>query len=44
VCLIGWLILSVVQAAGEIQTAFYAAIMVAISWPVYRLIIRYRSN
>jgi len=38
-CLLGWIGLSLFQAVSEIETAFYAAIMVVVSWPVYRLII-----
>jgi APA family basic amino acid/polyamine antiporter len=41
--LIGWLLIALFQAVAEIQAAAYAAIMVAISWPVYRAIIRSRS-
>jgi len=36
VCLLGWLIIALFQAVAEIETAAYAAIMVAIAWPVYR--------
>jgi APA family basic amino acid/polyamine antiporter len=43
-CLVGWLFISLFQAVVEIHTAAYAAIMVAISWPVYRAIVRSRSN
>jgi hypothetical protein len=32
------------EAVAEIETAAYAAIMVAISWPVYRYLVRSRSN
>ena len=38
-CLLGWIGLSLFQAISEIETAIYAAIMVVVSWPVYRLII-----
>jgi len=38
-CLLGWIGLSLFQAISEIETAIYAAIMVLVSWPVYRLII-----
>ncbi len=44
ICLFGWLVLALFQAAAEIITAVYAAIMVAVSWPVYRIIIRSGSN
>jgi len=43
-CLVGWLFISLFQAVVEIHTAAYAAIMVAISWPVYRALVRSRSN
>jgi len=43
-CVLGWLALALFQAVAEIHTAVYAAIMVAISWPVYRFLIRNRSN
>ncbi len=39
-CLLCWLALALFQAAAEIDTAVYAAIMVAISWPVYRVLVR----
>jgi APA family basic amino acid/polyamine antiporter len=42
--LFGWLVLALFQAVNEIDTAAYAAIMVAISWPVYRYLVRSRSN
>jgi len=43
-CLIGWFVLSLFQAIAEINTAVYAAIMVAISWPVYRALVRRRGS
>jgi APA family basic amino acid/polyamine antiporter len=43
-CLFGWLLLALFQAVSEIDTAAYAAIMVAISWPVYRALVRRGSN
>jgi APA family basic amino acid/polyamine antiporter len=43
-CLVCWLLISVFQAAAAIDTAAYAAIMVAISWPVYRGLVRSGSN
>jgi APA family basic amino acid/polyamine antiporter len=43
-CLFGWLFLALFQAVAEIDTAAYAAIMVAISWPVYRILTRPGSN
>jgi len=44
ICLVGWLLIAVFQAVAEIDTAAYAAIMVAISWPVYRSLVRSGSN
>ena len=43
-CLLGWLALALFQAVAEIDTAVYAAIMMAISWPVYRVLVRRGSN
>jgi len=43
-CLFGWFGLALFQAVAEIDTAAYAAIMVAISWPVYRALVRRGSN
>jgi len=43
-CLFGWLLIALFQAAAEIDTAAYAAIMVAVSWPVYRALVRRRSD
>ena len=43
-CLFGWLLIALFQAVAEIETAAYAAIMVAISWLVYRILMRSRSN
>jgi APA family basic amino acid/polyamine antiporter len=43
-CLFGWLVIALFQAVAEIDTAAYAAIFVAISWPVYRHLMRSRSN
>ncbi len=43
-CLVGWLFISVFQTVAEIHTAAYAAIMVAISWPVYRVLVRSGSK
>jgi APA family basic amino acid/polyamine antiporter len=44
ICLLGWVVLATFQAAAEIETGAYAAIMVAISWPVYRFLVRSGSN
>lgn len=43
-CVLGWLVLALFQAVAEIHTAVYAAIMVAISWPVYRILSRSKRN
>jgi APA family basic amino acid/polyamine antiporter len=43
-CLFGWILVALFQVGVEIDTAAYAAVMVAISWPVYRAIVRSRSN
>jgi len=40
VCLIGWTIVTLFQAYVEIETALYAAAMVAVSWPVYQYLTR----
>ena len=40
ICLMGWIFFTLFQTVAEIETALYAAIMLAISWPVYRLIVR----
>jgi APA family basic amino acid/polyamine antiporter len=39
-CLLGWIVLALFQVATQIETAAYAAIMVGVSWPVYRTIVR----
>ena len=44
ICLLGWLLIALFQAVAEVEAAAYAAIMVLISWPVYRIIVRSRSN
>ena len=44
VCLIGWTIVTVFQAVSEPDTAFSALIMVAVSWPVYRFLIKLRKS
>jgi APA family basic amino acid/polyamine antiporter len=43
-CLFGCIFLTLFQAVAQIDTAAYAAIFVAISWPVYRYLVRSRSN
>ncbi len=39
-CLFGWILIALFQVGVEIDTAAYAAIFVAISWPVYRILVR----
>ena len=39
-CLFGWILIALFQVGVEIDTAAYAAIFVAISWPVYRVLMR----
>jgi APA family basic amino acid/polyamine antiporter len=34
-CLVGWSVITVFQAYSERETAMYAVVMVAVSWPVY---------
>jgi APA family basic amino acid/polyamine antiporter len=43
-CLLGWLLIALFQAVAEIDTAAYAAIMVAVSWLVYRTLMRSESK
>jgi len=43
-CLLGWVLISVFQAVAELHTALYAAIMVAVAWPVYQVLVRTGSN
>ncbi len=44
ICLFGWILIALFQVGVEIETAAYAAIFMAISWPVYRYVLRSRSN
>jgi APA family basic amino acid/polyamine antiporter len=44
ICLLGWLFLALFQAVAEIDTAIYAAIMIAISLPVYWILKRQRKK
>jgi APA family basic amino acid/polyamine antiporter len=44
ICLFGCIFLTLFEAVAQIDTAAYAAIFVAISWPVYRYLMRSRSN
>jgi len=43
-CLSGWVFFTLFQTVAEIETAIYAAMMMAISWPVYRFIIRNKKR
>ena len=40
ICLLGWIVLALFQVVAQIETAAYASILVAISWPIYRIIVR----
>jgi len=44
ICLIGCIFFSLFEVVAQIHTAVYAVIFVSISWPVYRYIVRSRSN
>ena len=39
-CLVAWTIITLFQAYVERETAVYAVVMVAVSWPVYRYLAR----
>ncbi|HCC71436.1 MAG TPA: hypothetical protein DEQ09_09855 [Bacteroidales bacterium] len=39
-CLFGWIALTVFETVAQIETAIYAAILVVIAWPIYRVIVR----
>ena len=43
-CLVGCILLTLFEVVAQIDTAVYAAIFVAISWPVYRGLVRPRSK
>ena len=43
-CLAGWLMIVIFQAVSEPKTALYALIMIAVSWPVYRLLVKTRKG
>jgi len=43
-CLLGWLLIGLYDAVAEIHTAGYAAILIAVSWPVYRYLVRSGSS
>jgi len=40
----GWVFFTLFQTVAEIETAIYAALMMAVSWPVYRFIIRNKKR
>jgi APA family basic amino acid/polyamine antiporter len=44
ICLLCWIVLGIFQAVAQIETAIYAVILVAISWPIYLLILRSRKS
>jgi len=44
ICLFAWLLMGLYEAVAEVETAVYALIMVAISWPVYKYLVRSGSN
>ncbi len=39
-CLVGWLLITLFQGYAERETAIYAVLMIAASWPVYRYVSR----
>jgi APA family basic amino acid/polyamine antiporter len=43
-CLFGWLFIALFQAVAEVEVAVYAVILVAVSWPVYWALTRFRAN
>jgi len=44
VCLVVWTVITLFQAYVERETAIYAVVMVAVSWPVYRYLSRTRDR
>ncbi len=38
VCLAGWTVITLFQAVAEWETALYALAMIAVAWPVYRVL------
>jgi APA family basic amino acid/polyamine antiporter len=44
VCLVGWTLITIFQAYVERETAVYAALMIAVSWPVYLYLSRSGSR
>jgi len=43
VCLLFWISLAIFQVIYQMETAAYAAIMIVIAWPLYRLLIRSKT-
>ncbi|MCH8057318.1 MAG: APC family permease [Proteobacteria bacterium] len=43
-CLVAWTIIAAFQTVAEPETALYALAMIAVSWPVYRYLIRYETG
>ncbi len=43
-CLLGWIFFTLFQTVSEIETALYAAIMMAVSWPVYGIIVGHKRK
>ena len=43
-CLAAWLAIGIFEVVAEMNTAIYAAIMVAIAWPLYRIAVGFRSR
>jgi APA family basic amino acid/polyamine antiporter len=43
-CLVAWLAIGLFEVVAEMNTAIYAAIMVAIAWPFYRIAVGFRSK
>jgi len=40
ICLFIWIALAIFQVITQIETAAYAAILVLVSWPIYRIMVR----
>jgi len=40
-CLFGWLAIGLFQAVTEVETVLYAVVMVVVSWPAYRGLVRF---
>lgn len=44
ICMVGWALITVFQAYVERETAVYAMLMIAVSWPVYLYLTRSGSR